>query len=115
MFISLSGVMFINFQQGPLLHMCTQGARLVGPPLTGTLLMTMTWGIITGKLLNDFHLKNIHITSIYMSLAKANNMTTSNVRRVGKSNSTHAQRRRVGNIGEKHQCLPYQPLLEFCF
>lgn len=109
--------MFITLWQGPLLHMCTQGARLVGPPLTGTLLMTMTWGIITGKLLKDFHLKNIHITSIYMAIyiGQKNNMTTSNVRRVGKINSTHAQRGRVGNIGEKHQCLPYQPLLEFWF
>lgn len=115
MFISHTGITFITLQQGTLLHICTQRARPVGPSLNWTLLITMTLGIITGKLLKDFHWEDIHVTSIYMSLVKANHIAMSNIRRVGNSNTTHAQRRRIRNISEKHRGLPRHPLFEFCF
>lgn len=59
--------------------------------------------------LKDFHLDDMHTTSFYRSLVKANHRVTSNLRKVGKSNPHHAQRR-IGNFGEKHQCLPHPPL-----
>lgn len=70
-------------RKGPLLHTCTQGARLVGLPLTGTQLMTDE----EKSLVNTY---NIHLEDIH------NHRTMSNIRKV-----------RIRTIDEKHHTIVY--------